>query len=163
MTKKEFLEELRIALQGEVSQSVVNENLNYYDNYIMEESRKGKTEEEVVEMLGSARLIAKTIIDLAEQPYANNGQTYYEEEDSMNHAGDEYSRKKGFHMDFDEKNGWDIGFGRFKINSWYGTILLIAIIVLIFYILFHVAIALIPIVMPIILVVFLVSYFMKRR
>lgn len=61
MTKKEFLQELRIALQGQVPQAQVNEHLQYYDNYIMEESRKGKTEEQVIESLGSPRLIAKTI------------------------------------------------------------------------------------------------------
>ena len=41
MTKKEFLHELQIALQGEMDQAAVNENLRFYDNYIMEESRKG--------------------------------------------------------------------------------------------------------------------------
>lgn len=61
MTKKEFLQELRIALQGQVPQAQVNEHLQYYDNYIMEESRKGRTEEQVIESLGSPRLIAKTI------------------------------------------------------------------------------------------------------
>ena len=36
MTKKEFLHELQIALQGEMDQAAVNENLRFYDNYIME-------------------------------------------------------------------------------------------------------------------------------
>lgn len=63
MTREQFLQELRIALQGRIPQAQVNENLTYYENYIMEESRKGRTEEEVIEALGSPRLIAKTIIE----------------------------------------------------------------------------------------------------
>ena len=51
MAKQEFLQELRAALQGEVSQSAINEHLRYYDSYITEEARKGKSEEEVVSML----------------------------------------------------------------------------------------------------------------
>lgn len=63
MTRDKFLQELRIALQGRVSQKEVNEQLRYYENYIIEESRKGKTEEEVLAELGNPRLIAKTIFD----------------------------------------------------------------------------------------------------
>lgn len=63
MTRGEFLEELRQALQGNVSQAVVNENLKYYEDYIITESHKGKTEEEVIAQLGNPRLIAKTIVD----------------------------------------------------------------------------------------------------
>lgn len=61
MTRDVFLQELRIALQGRIPQAQVNENLNYYENYIIEESRKGRTEEEVLASLGDPRLIAKTL------------------------------------------------------------------------------------------------------
>ena len=63
MTKDEFLRGLQNALVGEVPSSVVNDNLRYYEEYIVTEIRKGKTEEEVMEMLGDPRLIARTIID----------------------------------------------------------------------------------------------------
>lgn len=64
MTREEFLQELRIALQGRIPQSQVNEHLNYYENYIMEESRKGRTEEEVIADIGNPRLAAKTLTNL---------------------------------------------------------------------------------------------------
>ncbi len=63
MTKQEFLEGLQTALAGEVPSSVLNDNLRYYEEYIVTEMRKGKSEEEVMEMLGDPRLIARTIID----------------------------------------------------------------------------------------------------
>ena len=38
------------------------DNVNYYEDYINTEIRKGRTEEEVLESLGDPRLIARTII-----------------------------------------------------------------------------------------------------
>ena len=65
MRKTEFLQELREALDGEVSASVIQSNISYYDQYISQEAAKGRREEEVIEEIGSPRLIAKTIIDRA--------------------------------------------------------------------------------------------------
>ncbi len=64
MTRDEFLGQLRIALQGRIPQSQVNAHLKYYETYIIEESRKGKTQEEVLAYLGNPVLLAKTITDL---------------------------------------------------------------------------------------------------
>ena len=46
MTKQEFLEMMRLALNGKVSSGAVMENLRYYEDYINMEVRKGKKEEE---------------------------------------------------------------------------------------------------------------------
>lgn len=75
MTRDEFLRELRIALQGRIPQGQVNEQLRYYENYIIEESRKGRTQDEVLEELGNPRLIAKTIIDTFGDGMNYEGQT----------------------------------------------------------------------------------------
>ena len=45
MTRAEFLEQLRSALQGNVQEHVVQENVAYYNQYISEELQKGKTAE----------------------------------------------------------------------------------------------------------------------
>jgi hypothetical protein len=63
MTKQEFLERLRLALNGRVEPSVVADNLSYYEDYISTEIRKGKSEEEVLDLLGDPRLIARTILE----------------------------------------------------------------------------------------------------
>lgn len=62
MTKQEFMDKLRLALNGKVPGNVVTENLQYYEDYINTEIRKGKSEEEVLAALGDPRLIARTII-----------------------------------------------------------------------------------------------------
>ena len=89
MARDMFLQELRIALQGRISQVQVNEQLKYYENYIIEESRKGRTEEEVTDSLGSPRLIAKTII----QMYDNA--VYHDAREGEEHgAGDKGGKKR---------------------------------------------------------------------
>lgn len=42
MRKTEFLQELREALDGEVSASVIQSNISYYDQYISQEAAKGR-------------------------------------------------------------------------------------------------------------------------
>lgn len=67
MTKQDFIEKLRFALNGKVSANVVSENIQYYEDYINTEIRKGKSEEEVLAALGDPRLIARTIITTSAQ------------------------------------------------------------------------------------------------
>lgn len=98
MKREEFLQELRIALQGRIPQSQVNEHLKYYENYIMEESRKGRTEEEVIADIGNPRLAAKTLTDLYE--------------DGAYHRADP--------GETEERRGNDRK--RFMFRSWYGRI-----------------------------------------
>ena len=63
MTREDFINELRSALSGEVSQLDLNENINYYEHYFNEQERNGRTVEDILEELGNPRLIARTIID----------------------------------------------------------------------------------------------------
>ena len=56
---------LKSELEGRVPYSVIQENLRYYDSYIMEEAAKGQTEDEVIESLVGPRIIARTIVDAA--------------------------------------------------------------------------------------------------
>ena len=56
---------LKSELEERVPYSVIQENLRYYDSYIMEEAAKGQTEDEVIESLGGPRIIARTIVDAA--------------------------------------------------------------------------------------------------
>ena len=52
MSRTEFLEKLREALDQNVSPHVVRENVEYYGRYINEEMRKGRSEQEILEELG---------------------------------------------------------------------------------------------------------------
>ena len=61
MTRIEFLQQLRQALENDLSGSVVQENVDYYNQYISDEVRKGKSEEEVLRMLGDPWILARTV------------------------------------------------------------------------------------------------------
>ncbi len=78
MTQYEFIQELEMALRGQVSLQVVEYNVNYYREYIREQLAAGKTQEEVFELLGSPRMIAKTII--SSENAKENGRGYQEEQ-----------------------------------------------------------------------------------
>lgn len=63
MTRIEFLQQLRQALENDLKGSVVQENVDYYSQYIGEEINKGRGEAEVLEMLGDPWILARTVID----------------------------------------------------------------------------------------------------
>lgn len=63
MSKYDFLEQLRDYLSGQLSESIIQNHVDYYRNYIEAEVRGGRTESEVLSELGDARLLGKTIID----------------------------------------------------------------------------------------------------
>lgn len=157
MTRQEFLEELRIALQGGISQGLINEHLQYYDNYIMEEARKGKTEQQVIEELGSPRLIARTLIDTADVQHKEFGETSHSDSGSGNGKKREEQASKGFRADYSQEKGWDIRYGRFRFNSWYGKLLLILTAILILVIIANVVAFLLPIVIPVVLILLILS------
>ena len=63
MTKQEFLDRLRMSLHGKIPPGQVVENLQFYEDYINTEIRKGAAEEEVMAGLGDPRLLARTIVE----------------------------------------------------------------------------------------------------
>ena len=66
LNKEQFLHDLTVQLNLNVSDEVIREQIAYYSSYITGEVRKGRSEAEVIEELGSPRLLAKTIIETAE-------------------------------------------------------------------------------------------------
>ena len=63
MDKDEFLDKLRLSLNGRIAPETVNSTLDYYNEYISSEMQEGRTEAEVMEALGDPRLIARTIAE----------------------------------------------------------------------------------------------------
>ena len=103
MTKKEFLQTLQSQLQGELSQAQIAGYIHYYDEYISETTASGKTEEEVMDELGSPVFIAKTLLDTAEisgnQESGGYGQNVYDAEAENDDA-------------------WDNGYFQGKMHTW---------------------------------------------
>lgn len=80
MTRDEFLRQLQEALENDLQGSIVQENVDYYNQYISEEVRKGVAEQDVIDTLGDPWILAKTVIGSeSETKYSNN---IYEAEES---------------------------------------------------------------------------------
>lgn len=149
MTKQEFLERLRLALSGRVSAAVVTENINFYEDYISTEVRKGKTEEEVLEMLGDPRLIARTIAETNVQAAGTaggRGNTFAEETDADGYP--EYRRREAVRRK-----------SNLQIPVWAWLILAVIVVVLVLGAVFSILSAVLPFLLPILIVVFLVKLF----
>lgn len=89
-TKQEFIDGLRRALTGKISQSEVEEHIRYYEDYITAETRKNGSEREVLDELGSPSLIAMSICaaDAAEERVKGAEEAYNASEGY--YSNDEY-------------------------------------------------------------------------
>ena len=139
MTKKEFLDELQFALQGEINQSQLNEQLGYYDNYIMEESRKGKSESQVIEQLGNPRLIAKTIIETTDKVYEKSSHEDMTDQKQKNNRG------------------WSL------FGTIYGKILIIFLVIVIFMLITRLVIYMLPVIILFICISCIAAIFRRRK
>lgn len=162
MTREEFLSQLRLSLQGKVSSDKVQENINYYNDYIIEETRKGKSEPEVLEMLGDPGLLAKTII-AADDAGRHPRDTVYDADNGVTYSS------KGGH-DTDGSSFAYSGGGRMhmlQVNKWWQKLLLILAIVMIVLLIAAVVTGLVrifaPIVIPVIIIMLVVRAIGRRR
>ena len=129
MNKKEFLDILYNQLSGQMPEGNVAAHVQYYRNYIEEEQRKGRSEDDILNELGDPHLIARTLLD-TEAAASGNPQTaeYYSESYNDHSSGyngyansdSEHGKVKqhSFHLD---------------LTTWYGklAVTLIAIVVII--------------------------------
>lgn len=161
MNKQEFIDRLRMALNGRVSPGLVMDNVNYYEDYINTEIWKGRTEEEVLDSLGDPRLIARTII----QTNGGDNRSGYRNTVYGNGEYREAAGQSNHHSHTENANG---GNGTshnkastvlVKIPGWVWVILGILVVVLIFSAVFSVLSFLAPVLVPIIVVLFLVKLF----
>ena len=160
MTKNEFLEQLKLALSGEVPDQEIINQVNYYDNYIRTQ-KKHKREEQVIEELGSPNIIAKTIIDAYKRAHGSDyksrsGRYFKEEWDSSGY--------KTYNYDNDLGSGSASYNDRTQKNNtygvpWYVKLLAVVFIALIFALIILLGTIFIRILIyliPIFLIIFLV-------
>lgn len=141
MDRQEFLNTLRQALAGEVSAETINENLNYYNEYIVAEVRKGRTEPEVMQGLGDPRLIAKTIIDT--QGGSDPRASYVYDEPETEEVYEEGSQRM------------------LRLPGWAMLILIVAAAFVVVGTVSSVVITLLPVIVPVIFIIYLVRMFRR--
>lgn len=101
MNREEFLKVLKDSLTMSLEKDAIDVQLDYYDKYISDEIKKGRSEKEVIEELGDPRLIAKTIKTVNQSNdaiesnnYQNSGNSYGN--DSYNDSNDYSERNRNY-------------------------------------------------------------------
>ncbi len=129
MDKAAFLKELDNSLSGEVTDHIKNDTVNYYNKYIVDEVNKGRDEEDVIKSLGSGNVVAKTVIE-AEKAKANGGRTSgYTSHTQTAYEGSK-DNEKGLHVNMNDAGETELKFGKLVLNSWYGKLLIVCLLVL---------------------------------
>lgn len=142
MSKEEFLERLGQALSGEVSQSIIQENLRYYDSYISNEMKNGTADYLITAEIGDPRLIAKTIIE-ASIGAEESGSTGYEGSGS---AGDRQRARGGRSM------------YSFDFSKWYWKVIPIVVIFLVVSLVITIVGGIFSLLAPFIVPIFMVAF-----
>lgn len=135
MNRYEFISTLRASLTGKVPSTTVEDNVQYYEEYIEIQLRQGKSEEEVLKALGDPRLLAKTVIEA--NKYAEGTDTY---------GGDDYGEVP---VGGSGKSFWEWYRER---PAWLHTIMSVLITALVLFVVFTVLQALFPLILMIVLV-----------
>ena len=149
MTREEFLKKLKEALENDLSGRIVQENVSYYESYIIEEIRKGRAESEVIEELGDPWVIARSIIDMAEgepgtkEAYYGSAKSSSRQERAADRYTDGMGKSGNIHV--------------FSMDSWWKKLLVILGLIGIFLIIIAVIGGIFSLLMPIIVPVLCIA------
>ena len=86
MNKKEFLDILNEQLSGQMPEGTVSSHIQYYRNYIEEQRRTGRSEDDILSELGDPRLIARTLLDTESVGSSRSYSPYTEADDHYEQA-----------------------------------------------------------------------------
>ena len=129
----DFLYALKMELDGKLTDDQIAYQLDLYRDYIIKDMRKNKTEEQVLRKLGDPVLICKLIVESYEKREKENKK----QERRMTQTEAEINERiqnpeHGFHAEFKENEGWDIRLGKLKLNTWYGTLIILGVVLGVF-------------------------------
>lgn len=137
MRQEEFLKSFQEALTGKVSDRIIQENVNYYRSYVEREISNGKTEKEVLQMLGDPRLLAKTIEE--SNKFANGDESYTTDQSGWSFQGNRAGQNA------QEQNN-DIK-KIVRIQGWLGLVITVIILIAVVSLVFSVISFLAPVIL----------------
>lgn len=140
----DFLYALKVELEhlGGMPEEEITHQVQMYENYINEHTASGEPLEKVLRRLGDPSIIASMI----QRAYNKNRNTMdferayqreqeqkvdFDDPDSIN--SNIQNPDKGIKAEFTPDKGWDVRLGGMKLNSWYGTLIIVGIVLVIFY------------------------------
>lgn len=151
MTKNEFMIKLQEALENDLDASAVRDNVNYYSNYIDDEIRKGRSEEEVLDELGDPWVIAQSVIDMSAQK--NVTEDYGGSYRSAGRSSERQESSYNVHS--------------YTIGNWWQKLLLIlgiiGIVLIVAAVIGGIISLVMPIVIPVLVVILLVNFIRRLK
>ena len=132
----DFLYILKLQLMDRLTSEQIDDQMVLYQNYIEEQIAGGKTLEQVMRKLGDPAKVADMIVDHYEKQ-ARMREQENEKEKLAGMTAKEINERiqnpeHGFHAEFKENEGWDIRLGKLKLNTWYGTLIILGIVLAVF-------------------------------
>lgn len=157
MSREEFLQGLREALEGKLNAAAIQQNVDYYSRYITEQMQQGKSEQEVLNTLGDPWAIARTLVDASD---GTDDAIVYESENgySANSGDSDYTG-------YGTNRGPDMGEFHhsvhvFGFDTWWKKLLLILSVVLVIFVVVSIVSGLIsllaPVLVPLIIIMLIV-------
>ena len=132
----DFLYALKAELMGNLKPDQIDFQIDLYRNYIIEEMNNGKAIDQVMRKLGDPSKIAELILkSYAEGKDPNEKKSIWDERTPDEINAMIQNPERGIQAKFDPKTGWDVRLGKLKLNSWYGTFIILGIVLVIFVIL----------------------------
>lgn len=136
----DFLYVLRLQLEGYVPEDYIKTQIAAYQDFYAEQSAAGIPPERIMRTLGDPCRVAELIIEdyrkkqsgrknpMDEPSFFGNG-----EEDELDTAEKINAKvqnpERGIKAEFSDESGWNVRLGKFKLNSWYGTLIILLIVV----------------------------------
>ncbi len=132
----DFLYALKLELENKVTEDQMIDQLNLYREYIMKEMNGGKSLEAVLRKLGDPSLIAKLIVESYEKR-EKQAQRKDNWDMMATMTAEEINARiqnpeRGIRAEFIPDKGWDVRLGKLKLNSWYGTLIILGVVLVIF-------------------------------
>ena len=150
MNKKEFLDILYEQLSGQMPEGTVSSHIQYYRNYIEEQRRTGRSEDDILSELGDPRLIARTLLDTDSVGSSRSYSPYTETDDHYEQNSSDTRKVKhhSFHL---------------NLSTWYGKVAVILIAAVVLFLVFTVLSILIPIMLIAGAVIYLIHRFKNNQ
>ena len=159
MTKYEFINKLKNALENDLSNSSVQGHVNYYNDYITSEVCSGRSESDVIAELGDPWAIAKTIIASETVASSNEENSYTSKEEEIGSRGgysNSYGRtsnKPNIHI--------------FGLDSWWKKLLfilgIIGVVMIVFSIITGFISLIAPFILPIVFITLIIRLFKNLK
>lgn len=132
----DFLYILKLQLMDRLTPEQIDDQMVLYQNYIEEQIAGGKTLEQVMRKLGDPAKVADMIVDYYEKQAKLKEQREAKEQIgnmTAQEINDQIQNPEhGFHAEFKENEGWDVRLGKLKLNTWYGTLIILGVVLLVF-------------------------------